>query len=128
MSPPAAEVDTQSTAPAVQPVTKTVEGVKSSSASRLDGPLSNTGSLDGEEQFDVTAVIGREFPKLQLTEILKDDDKLRDLAVLGMHRPVTARKRVVLILIQFLSEVLYFSATRISTLMIKSTSDRSLEN
>lgn len=86
MSPPAAEIDVQSTAPAVQPVTKTVAGTKSSSASRLDGPLTYSGSLDSEEQFDVTAVIGREFPKLQLSEILKDDTKLRDLAVLSTSR------------------------------------------
>ncbi|EEU45571.1 uncharacterized protein NECHADRAFT_41873 [Fusarium vanettenii 77-13-4] len=93
MSPPAAEIDVQTTAPAVQPVTKTVVGTKSSgtksnSASRLDGPLTYSGSLDSEEQFDVTAVIGREFPKLQLSEILKDDTKLRDLAVLISQRGV----------------------------------------
>ncbi|KAM5352585.1 hypothetical protein ACJ41O_005307 [Fusarium nematophilum] len=88
MSPPAAEVDIQTAAPAVQPVTKTLEGVKSGTASRLDGPLTYSGSLDSEEQFDVTAVIGREFPKLQLSEILKDDIKLRDLAVLVSQRGV----------------------------------------
>ncbi|KAF5533868.1 taurine dioxygenase [Fusarium napiforme] len=85
MSPPAADVDTPSPAPAVQPVSKPVKGTGTSSTSRLDGPLSYTGSLDAEEQFDVTAVIGREFPQLQLSEILKDDNKLRDLAVLGMN-------------------------------------------
>ena len=85
MSPPAADVDTPSTAPAVQPVPKPVKGTETSSTSRLHGPLSYSGSLDAEEQFDVTAVIGREFPKLQLSEILKDDNKLRDLAVLGMN-------------------------------------------
>lgn len=84
MSPPAADVDTPSTAPAVQPVVKPAKGTETNSASRLDGPLSYSGSLDAEEQFDITAVIGREFPKLQLSEILKDDNKLRDLAVLGM--------------------------------------------
>ncbi|KAK7419311.1 hypothetical protein QQX98_003463 [Neonectria punicea] len=45
-------------------------------------------SLDSQEQFDVTAVIGREFPELQLSEILKDDTKLRDLAVLVSQRGV----------------------------------------
>ncbi|KAG4258983.1 TfdA family Taurine catabolism dioxygenase TauD [Fusarium proliferatum] len=88
MSPPAADVDTPSTAPAVQPVPKPVKGTETSSTSRLHGPLSYSGSLDGEEQFDVTAVIGREFPKLQLSEILKDDNKLRDLAVLVSQRGV----------------------------------------
>ncbi|KAF5584013.1 taurine dioxygenase [Fusarium pseudocircinatum] len=88
MSPPAADVDTPSTAPVVQPVVKPINGTETSSASRLDGPLSYSGSLDAEEQFDVTAVIGREFPKLQLSEILKDDNKLRDLAVLVSQRGV----------------------------------------
>ncbi|RSL77589.1 hypothetical protein CEP51_008947 [Fusarium floridanum] len=88
MSPPAAEIDVQTTAPAVQPVTKTIAGTKTNSASRLDGPLTYSGSLDSEEQFDVTAVIGREFPNLQLSEILKDDTKLRDLAVLVSQRGV----------------------------------------
>jgi hypothetical protein len=32
----------------------------------------------------VTSVIGREFPKVQLTDILKDDAKIRDLAITGM--------------------------------------------
>ncbi|KAH7148178.1 hypothetical protein EDB81DRAFT_932479 [Dactylonectria macrodidyma] len=88
MSPSAAEVATHSSAPAVEPVTKSVNSVKSGSASRLDGPLSYSGSLDAEDQFDVTAVIGREFPKLQLSDILKDDNKLRDLAVLVSQRGV----------------------------------------
>ncbi|KAF5677487.1 taurine dioxygenase [Fusarium circinatum] len=70
------------------PVVKPVKGTETSSASRLDGPLSYSGSLDAEEQFDVTAVIGREFPKLQLSEILKDDNKLKDLAVLVSQRGV----------------------------------------
>jgi hypothetical protein len=51
--------------------------------SRLTAPLKYTGSLDSFEQFDVTAVIGREFPGLQLSEILHDDAKIRDLAILG---------------------------------------------
>lgn len=46
-------------------------------------PLKYSGSLDEYEQFDVTSVIGREFPKAQLSEILKDDKKIRDLAITG---------------------------------------------
>ncbi|CAM1500828.1 Fc.00g099900.m01.CDS01 [Cosmosporella sp. VM-42] len=90
MAPPAGDIDIQSSAPAIEPipVTKGTGAVKSGSASRLDGPLKYTGSLDSYEHFDVTAVIGREFPQLQLTEILNDDDKLRDLAVLISQRGV----------------------------------------
>ena len=46
-------------------------------------PLKNSGMLDQYESFDVTAVIGREFPKAQLSEILTDDAKIRDLAITG---------------------------------------------
>lgn len=49
----------------------------------LRGPLPYTGTLDEYEHLDLTAVIGREYPKLQLTDLLKDDVKLRDLAVLS---------------------------------------------
>lgn len=80
MAPPAADIDIQPTIPDVLP-TKTLAG--HSSGSRLSGPLTYSGSLDSYEQFDVTAVIGREFPTLQLTDILHDDTKIRDLAVLG---------------------------------------------
>lgn len=83
MSPPAADVDVQTPAPVVQPVTKTLKTPKSAYANQLDGPLKYAGTLDSYEQFDVTAVIGREFPKLQLSDLLEDDEKLRDLAVLG---------------------------------------------
>lgn len=47
-------------------------------------PLKYSGTLDQYESFDVTAVIGREFSKVQLTEILKDDAKIRDLAITSM--------------------------------------------
>lgn len=54
-----------------------------STSSRLSGPLKYSGSLDSYDKFDVMAVIGREFPSLQVTEILDDDVKIRDLAILG---------------------------------------------
>ena len=79
MAPPAANVDIASPAAAHQ------IPVKGTASSRLEGPLRYTGSLDSEQQFDVTAVIGREFPSLQLRSILDDDTKIRDLAVLGEH-------------------------------------------
>lgn len=131
MSPSAAEVATHSSAPAVEPVTKSVNSVKSGSASRLDGPLSYSGSLDAEDQFDVTAVIGREFPKLQLSDILKDDNKLRDLAVLGMFGLLNVNsiyRNTVLTEFQSLSEVSCSSVTKTSTLTTRSTSDRGSVN
>ena len=78
MAPPAADVDIQSSEPVAHEFTKGI------SKSRLSGPLTYSGSLDEYENFDVTAVIGREFPKLQISEILNDDNKIRDLAILGM--------------------------------------------
>lgn len=49
----------------------------------LRQPLKYSGALDGYRKFQVTPVIGVEYPELQLSEILKDDAKLRDLAVTG---------------------------------------------
>jgi hypothetical protein len=46
-------------------------------------PIPYSGTLDAYESFDVTPIIGREFPNVQLSEILNDDAKVRDLAVLG---------------------------------------------
>jgi len=47
-------------------------------------PLNYGGSLDEYPSFDVTSVIGREFPTASILEILKDDTKIRDLAITGM--------------------------------------------
>jgi hypothetical protein len=86
MSPPSADVDIQpiTTEPVPNKAAPT-SAQTHSSASRLTGPLTYSGSLDQYEQFDVTAVIGREFPTLQLSEILEDDIKVRDLAILGEY-------------------------------------------
>ncbi|KAJ9160587.1 Alpha-ketoglutarate-dependent sulfonate dioxygenase [Coniochaeta hoffmannii] len=86
MAPPAADVDIQPEAPVFAVPTKGAQG--STTASRLSGPLTYSGSLDSYDHFDVTNVIGREFPKLQLSEILRDDTKLRDLAILVSERGV----------------------------------------
>lgn len=56
---------------------------KEHNANRLVGPLKSSGSLDSYEHFDVTPVIGEEFSKLQLSEILSDNNKIRDLAILS---------------------------------------------
>jgi hypothetical protein len=84
MAPPAADVDVQPAPVANFPV----KGTAQSTASRLSGPLAYSGKLDSYEQVDLTAVIGREFPSLQLSEILHDDAKIRDLAILGMFQPL----------------------------------------
>ena len=86
MSPPSASIDTQPITTGLVPTKAAPTSAQThSSASRLTGPLTYSGSLDQYEQFDVTAVIGREFPTLQLSEILEDAIKLRDLAILGEY-------------------------------------------
>jgi len=47
-------------------------------------PLSLAGVLDEFKQFDVTPVVGREFPEVQLVDWIAADDSdalLRDLAI-----------------------------------------------
>jgi hypothetical protein len=51
-------------------------------------PLKYGGSLDEYKSFDVTNVIGREFPEARLLDILKDDQKVRDLAITVSERGV----------------------------------------
>ncbi|PLB46157.1 taurine catabolism dioxygenase TauD, TfdA family protein [Aspergillus steynii IBT 23096] len=46
------------------------------------------GSLDEYESFDLTSAIGREFSTLQLSEILHDDTKIRDLGITVSQRGV----------------------------------------
>ncbi|ANB11417.1 Jlp1p [Sugiyamaella lignohabitans] len=52
-------------------------------------PLKASGKLDNEYKFDeITPHIGREYPEAQLSEIVKDDDKIRDLAITISRRGV----------------------------------------
>lgn len=62
---------------------KTPSVPKQSQSSYIREPLKYSGSLDEFTHFDVTPVIGREFSDVQLTDILHDDQKLRDLAITG---------------------------------------------
>jgi hypothetical protein len=92
MAPSATEVETQAPVPivaksVVAPDSKDYVTGLTKSAS-YPTPLSYSGTLDSHEHFDVTSVIGREFPKLQITDILNDDAKLRDLAILVSQRGV----------------------------------------
>jgi alpha-ketoglutarate-dependent taurine dioxygenase len=93
MAPPAADVDVQAPSSPVTSKTRTIPEIKRSVAgitqsSSFPAPLTYSGTLDNYESFDSTNVIGREFPKLQLTEILHDDAKIRDLAILVSQRGV----------------------------------------
>lgn len=93
MAPPSADIQVEQSSPTVEiphrasvnqlksPLKKTAGGLTQSA--QFPEPLEYSGSLDNYESFDVTSVIGREFPKLQLTELLADDVKIRDLAILG---------------------------------------------
>jgi hypothetical protein len=94
MAPPAADVDTQP-APSSPTTTKarTIPEIKRSVAGLTQSanfplPLKYSGTLDNYESFDVTSVIGREYSKLQLTDILNDDAKIRDLAITVSERGV----------------------------------------
>ncbi|KAI1393088.1 alpha-ketoglutarate-dependent sulfonate dioxygenase [Hypoxylon trugodes] len=51
-------------------------------------PLQYGGTLDSYRYFDVTPVIGREFPEAQLNKILKDDAQIRDLGITIAQRGV----------------------------------------
>lgn len=90
MAPPLANVEviqpaspTPNKARIIPEIKKSVRGLTQSAA--FPTPQIRSGSFDYYESFDVTSVIGREFPKLQLTEVLNDDFKIRDLALLGMY-------------------------------------------
>lgn len=55
-------------------------------ANTSKAPLKLTGALDQFNSFDVTPVIGKEFPDASLTEWLRapnSDELIRDLAITG---------------------------------------------
>lgn len=78
MSPPSANVET-----AVSSTGRNEPANTKAAPRPFPTPLKYSGSLNNYEHFDVTAIIGREFPKVQLSEIVNDDTKLRDLAITG---------------------------------------------
>lgn len=62
------------------------EVAKTTPKTLLKEPLKPKGILDSFESFDVTPIIGREFPKANLKEWLRapnSDELLRDLAITG---------------------------------------------
>ena len=78
MAPPAADIDLVS-----HTSTGPIHVKKVAAQNNLQEPLVNSGSLDRYKSFDVTKVIGREFPDLQISDILQDDQKIKDLAITG---------------------------------------------
>ncbi|KAK6369497.1 uncharacterized protein PV06_10828 [Exophiala oligosperma] len=82
MAPPAADIDLISSQPGTLPVP-----VDKGASPSLNS-LNYSGSLDAYKSFEVTNIIGREYPELQLSEILHDDNKIRDLAITVSQRGV----------------------------------------
>jgi hypothetical protein len=55
-------------------------------------PLKQKGVLNAYKHFDVTPVIGREFPEVNLKSLLRaenSDDLIRDLAITGKSDMIT---------------------------------------
>lgn len=73
------------------PTTNNGASSKPHYTSQLNEPLQYSGSLDQYESFDLTATIGREFSTLQLSEILHDDVKIRDLGTISQYALPTWR-------------------------------------
>jgi hypothetical protein len=93
MAPPSADFEVAQPASPIPTKARTISEIKKSVAgltqsASFPAPLEYSGTLDHYESFDVTSVIGREFPKVQLTDILSDDAKIRDLAITGMPKPI----------------------------------------
>jgi hypothetical protein len=67
-------------------VSSAIRGGNPSAQSRLSRPIQDSGSLNGFPYSDLTPVIGREYPELQITDILKSgnsDRIIQDFAVTG---------------------------------------------
>jgi alpha-ketoglutarate-dependent taurine dioxygenase len=95
MAPPSADIQveqssfpTQSKQRTIPKIKKSVGSITQPAGTHHPAPLEYAGTLDHYESFDVTSVIGREFPKLQLTDILSDDAKVRDLGIIVSQRGV----------------------------------------
>jgi hypothetical protein len=123
MSPPIAETDLAHHAHDIKYDVNT----KNKLATGLQAPLRYSGTLDQYKSLDVTPVIGREFPTAQLSEILSDDEKVRDLAITGQplfpvqHMNYTDRRK-------FLNAVLFSSETKTLILSNKRFLAKNSEN
>ena len=54
----------------------------------LREPLKPTGCLDHYHSFEVTPCIGRQYTDLQLRDLLKSDEMIREFAIIISHRGV----------------------------------------
>lgn len=89
-------------------------------ATRVRQPLNSSSALDAYQSFDITPVIGREFPEVQLTSLLdayNSDELLQNLAItsklsVSLFEQSTSHEHRVPI--QSLNVGLFFFATRIS--------------
>lgn len=91
-SAPASNGDVQEHASAV-PNGKTDEAQESTHHASLNPPLQLKGALNEYKSFDVTPVIGREFPQAKLADWLRapnSDDLIRDLAITSQYSPSSA--------------------------------------
>jgi hypothetical protein len=93
MAPPSADSPVAHHSEEVHETLNTTLNLKASSPSSkaYPAPLVYSGTLDQYESFDLTTVIGKEFPKVQLTELLQDDAKIKDLAITGNFITMIAR-------------------------------------
>lgn len=74
-------------APAVTEELRADIPVHTKAQAQSQQPIQTTGALDSFKSFDVTPVIGREFPNAKLVDWLNapnSDDLIRDLAVTSM--------------------------------------------
>lgn len=90
MAPSSTSIETAPAAHVVskEPISKTILADRTSPGNPVLQPLHYNGSLDEYESFDITNVIGREYPKADLLDILKSDEKIRDLAITVSQRGV----------------------------------------
>ncbi|TVY23037.1 putative alpha-ketoglutarate-dependent sulfonate dioxygenase [Lachnellula hyalina] len=93
MAPPSANDEDFTPTPSIPSKSRTIPEIKKSlggltQSASYPTPLVYSGTLDHYESFDLTSIIGREFPNLQITDILSDDAKIRDLAILVSQRGV----------------------------------------
>ncbi|TVY34317.1 putative alpha-ketoglutarate-dependent sulfonate dioxygenase [Lachnellula subtilissima] len=93
MAPPSANDEVSTLSPSIPSKARTIPEIKKSlggltQSASYPTSLVYSGTLDHYESFDLTSVIGREFPNLQITDILSDDAKIRDLAILVSQRGV----------------------------------------
>lgn len=78
----------EATAPTL---TSMKSGKANNTRSSYKGPLVSTGSLDSFTAFEVTSTIGREYPTLQLSDVMSSpnrDNLVRDLAITISQRGV----------------------------------------